>query len=149
MNPRFGEAPDPRRRYIPRPGAYAVIRAGNGILATFQTTPYPEMQLPGGGIDPGESPVMALHREVYEETGFRVMNLRRLGMFHRYTFMPEYEIWAQKQCHVYLADLGRRVSAPTEPGHIAVFLGWDEAMQRLSIDGDRHFLRLARRLVRA
>jgi 8-oxo-dGTP diphosphatase len=56
MNRRFGRPPLAGQRYTPRPGVYAIIDAGDGILATFQEEPWPELQLPGGGIDPGESP---------------------------------------------------------------------------------------------
>lgn len=143
MNRRFGPEPEPGRRYTPRPGVYAVIDAGDGILATFQQEPRPELQLPGGGIDPGEQPLAALYREVREETGYMIHATRRLGMFHRFTYMPEYDVYAQKQCHIYLARLGPRRGEPTEPGHTAVFLHWNEAALRLAISGDRHFLRLA------
>jgi 8-oxo-dGTP diphosphatase len=141
MNRRFGRAPDPGRRYVPRPGVYAIIDAGDGILATFQDEPRPELQLPGGGIDPGESPQAALAREVLEETGYAIHGMRRLGMFHRFTYMPDYDLFAQKQCHVYAARLGLRRSHPTEPGHMAVFLPWQVAADRLAVSGDRHFLR--------
>jgi 8-oxo-dGTP diphosphatase len=140
MNPRFGRQPDARQRYTPRPGAYAIVDAGDGILATFQEQPRPELQLPGGGIDPGESPQVALAREVMEETGYAIHGIRRLGMFHRFTYMPEYDLFAQKQCHVYAARLGPRRSEPTEPGHAAVFLPWDTAVRELAVDGDRHFV---------
>ena len=60
---RFGARPDPDRRYRMRPGAYAILSRGSSVLLTFQHRPEPEFQLPGGGIDPGESPVQALHRE--------------------------------------------------------------------------------------
>ena len=45
---------------------------GDSILATHQAEPVPEFQLPGGGIDRGEHPIAALHREVYEETGWKI-----------------------------------------------------------------------------
>ncbi|HID68661.1 MAG TPA: NUDIX domain-containing protein, partial [Roseibacterium sp.] len=80
MNRRFDNAPEPGRYYPPRPGAYAIIDTGDGLLASFQDRPVPELQLPGGGIDPGEHPIAALHREVMEETGYRIHSLRRLGM---------------------------------------------------------------------
>lgn len=140
MNRRFDSAPEPGRAYPPRPGVYAIIDAGDGILATLQDGDVPELQLPGGGIDPGENSLPALHREVMEETGYRIHSVRRLGMFHRYTYMPDYERYAQKLCHVYTARLGARWSEPTEPGHSAVFLPWDVAVDRLAVAGDRFFV---------
>lgn len=148
MNRRFGKPPQAGQVYTPRPGAYAIIDAGDGILATFQHAPWPELQLPGGGIDPGESPLQALMREVMEETGYRIFGARRLGMFHRYTYMPEYDLHAQKQCHIYAARLGPRHGDPAEPGHDAVFLPWDVAEERLAVSGDRHFV-AALRMLRA
>lgn len=141
MNRRFGDPPQPGIVYRPRPGAYAIIDAGDSLLATFQAEPRAELQLPGGGIDPGESPQSALVREVREETGYSIQGLRRLGMFHRYTFMPEYGYHAQKLCHVYVARLGLRLGDPSEPGHWPVFLPWDSAVDDLAVSGDRHFLR--------
>lgn len=140
MNRRFGQWPELGHSYARRPGIYAIIDTGDGILATLQQDPDPELQLPGGGIDPGEQPLAALHREVMEETGYRIHSLRRLGMFHRYTFMSDYGHHAHKQCHIYAARLGQRWSAPTESGHTAVFLPWDVAQESLSVAGDRHFV---------
>ncbi len=37
--------------------------------------------LPGGAIDPGEEPAEAVVREVYEETGLRVLPERVVGVF--------------------------------------------------------------------
>ena len=48
-------------------------------------------------------------------------------MFHRFTYMPDYDIWAQKLCTIYLAEIGPRLTAPTEPWHQPVFLSWDDA----------------------
>jgi 8-oxo-dGTP diphosphatase len=140
MNRRFGRPPHAGQRYVPRPGVYAIIDAGDGLLATFQEEPRPELQLPGGGVDPGESPLVALSREVMEETGYVIHGIRRLGMFHRFTYMPEYDLFAQKQCHIYAASLGLRRSEPTEAGHSAVFLPWDTAVERLAVSGDRAFV---------
>ncbi|HAW49319.1 MAG TPA: NUDIX hydrolase, partial [Roseovarius sp.] len=66
---RFGESPRPDVAYRLRPGAYAILPHRGRLLVTHQADPLPELQLPGGGIDPGESPVQALYREVFEETG--------------------------------------------------------------------------------
>jgi 8-oxo-dGTP diphosphatase len=140
---RFGEAIVPGQRYRERPGAYAVIRDGKDVLVTEQASPYPEFQLPGGGIDPGEGPLLALQRECYEETGWKIQPLRRLGAFQRYAWMPEYDRWAHKVCHVWLARPVRRIGPPTEPGHTAVWMPVATALVALAGDGDRHFLAAA------
>ena len=138
---RYGEPVDPSRTYVERPGAYAVIRDGDDVLVTEQAAPEREFQLPGGGLDPGESPVRALHRECLEEVGWRIRVLRRIGAYQRFVYMPEYRIWARKVCHIYLARPVLRLGAPSEPGHTAVWMPISAALQLLAIDGDRAFLR--------
>ena len=114
---RFGEAPRADKTYVRRPGVYAVLPRGTDLLLTCQFEPGPEIQLPGGGIDPGESPIPALHREVYEETGWTIAAPRRLGAFRRFTYMPEYDLWAEKLCVIYEARPVRRIGPPTEADH--------------------------------
>lgn len=137
---RFGEPVVAGQKYRIRPGAYAVLRLGRDVLLTYQEEPDPEFQLPGGGIDPGESPIRALHREVYEETGWSISAPRRLGAFRRFAYMPEYDRWAEKVCHVYQARPVRRLGPPKEPGHTAVWTSLDEAARLVGNAGDRHFL---------
>ena len=138
--PRFGEAFDASQRYSHRPGAYAVLWDGRSMLVTFQEEPEPEFQLPGGGIDPGESPIRALHREVLEETGWRISSPRRLGAFRRFVYMPEYDKWAEKLCHIYLARPVLRLSKPLECAHSAIWMSPVDAAQKLGNYGDRAFV---------
>jgi 8-oxo-dGTP diphosphatase len=138
---RFGEPVDPRRTYRDRLGAYAVIRDGNDVLVTEQAAPQREFQLPGGGVDPGEGMLAALHRECLEETGWRIRVLRRLGAFQRYVYMPEYDVWARKVCSIYLARPVVRLGAPSERGHAAVWMPIATAIALIANDGDRAFLR--------
>ena len=137
---RYGEAVRTGQRYRRRPGVYAVLLRGDSLLTTFQAEPLPELQLPGGGIDPGEHPIAALHREVIEETGWKIAIRRRLGAFRRFTYMPEYDLWAEKVCTVYLAHPVLRLGPPTEPGHSAVWLPAPEALRLLGNAGDRAVL---------
>ena len=116
------------------------LARGSNVLLTFQQEPVPEYQLPGGGIDPGESPTEALHREVLEETGWRIAAPRRLGAFRDFTYMPEYDLWAEKICHVYLATPVLRLGPPTEEGHTALWATPDIAADLMDSDGARAFL---------
>jgi 8-oxo-dGTP diphosphatase len=110
------------------------------MLLTHQDAPAPEFQLPGGGVDPGEHPLPALHREVYEETGWTMRLDRRLGAFRRFTYMPEYDLWAEKVCTVYLARPIARLGPPSEAGHTAIWAEPGAALGILANEGDRHFL---------
>lgn len=141
---RFGETPILTQRYTMRPGVYAILPRGDSLLLTHQAEPQPELQLPGGGVDPGESPLRALHREVMEETGWIIARPRRLGAYRRFTFMPEYDLWAEKICTIYLAYPVRRHGPPTENGHTTIWARPDVAATALENSGDRHFVRTLR-----
>ncbi len=137
---RYGSPPVPGVTYTDRPGAYGIIRHGRDILITEQTDPFPEFQLPGGGIDQGENAITALHREAYEETGWSVAIERKLGAFVRFTYMPEYDLCARKICHIYLCTAVLQKSEPLEPGHTAVWMSPSTAAQQVGNPGDRAFI---------
>ncbi len=137
---RYGEPVDPGQTYRERPGAYAVIRDGDDVLVTEQDAETREFQLPGGGLDPEEGALRALHRECLEETGWTIRVLRRIGAYQRFTYMPEYDLWARKVCHIYLARPVLRRGEPSDAEHRAVWMPVSTAIERLSIEGDRAFL---------
>ncbi|SEN11074.1 8-oxo-dGTP diphosphatase [Loktanella fryxellensis] len=138
---RYGDTPETGQRYRLRAGVYAILPRDGALLVTWQGEPHDELQLPGGGIDPHENPLRALHREVFEETGWSIARPRRLGAFRRFTWMPEYKRHAEKLCHVYVAHPVRRLAAPTEPNHTALWVDPGVALDVLANDGDAAFLR--------
>ena len=147
MIPRYGHPPQPRTRHGLRPGAYGLLARDGRLLLTRQATPEPEFQLPGGGIDAGETGLRALHREVFEETGWTIGAARRLGAYRRFAFMPEYGRFAEKLCHVWIARPILRRSAPVEPHHSAHWASPLAAMTLLADPGARAFLARFRHLI--
>ncbi|WP_339768927.1 NUDIX hydrolase [uncultured Pseudosulfitobacter sp.] len=137
---RMGTPPVKGQKYTQRSGAYAILPVPGGVLLTGQQGEWLDIQLPGGGIDPGESPLQTLHREVLEETGWAIAQPLRLGAFRRFVYMPEYDLWAEKLCTVFVARPTRRVADPIEPDHVTLVLPWDQAIDSLGNDGDRMFL---------
>ncbi len=60
---------------LQRVAVYAVVRSVRGVLLaqnSVRTNVAGTWGLAGGGLDPGELPEAALHREIWEETGQRV-----------------------------------------------------------------------------
>lgn len=146
---RYGEPPDPTQRYRNRPGAYAIILGPQGVLLTVESRPgyAVDVALPGGGIDPGESTQPALHREVMEETGWRIAVDRRFTTYQRFCFMPEYDLWARKICHIYACRSVRAHSAPLDPHHTAIWADPDYAAAMISNPADGHVLDAYLRLI--
>lgn len=133
---RYGPSPDPRLVYRERPGAYAVMLVGREMLLAEQNG---DLLLPGGGIEPGESVLQALHREILEETGWRAEPVHRLGAFTRYAWLNEERYWCRKIAHIYLCRPVRRLGPPLEPDHTPVWMDAADAIQALHQDGERVF----------
>ncbi|MDU8910886.1 NUDIX hydrolase [Aestuariicoccus sp. MJ-SS9] len=110
------------------------------MLVTHQERPWSEFQLPGGGVDPGESPLTALYREVFEETGWHIARPRRIGAFRRFTYMPEYDLWAEKLCTIYMAQPIRAHGPAQEDNHLALWMPHERARRELGNPGDRAFV---------
>jgi 8-oxo-dGTP diphosphatase len=78
-----GPTAEDRARVRPRQrvAAYAVVVEQGALLLTLlsdRTGAAGRWTLPGGGVDPGEEPVAAVLREVHEETGQDVDEVRLL-----------------------------------------------------------------------
>lgn len=134
---RYGTAPEPGVVYRDRPGVYCIVREGDQIMVVEQDG---EVMLPGGGIERGENPVQALHREVYEETGWTVAAERRLGVFARYCWLEPYNYWCRKIEHIYLCRPIRRLGPPLETDHTPVFVDTPDALAMLAAEGERVML---------
>jgi 8-oxo-dGTP diphosphatase len=140
---RHGPPPRPGTTYRARRGAYGALLAGGEVLLARQGH---DLLLPGGGIDPGETPLRALHREVREETGWRIGPPRRIGVFARYDWITPEDYFARKVNLVYLARPVRPLGPPSEPDHVPVWMRAADAPDALSVEGEARMLEAALRL---
>jgi 8-oxo-dGTP diphosphatase len=83
---------EPRRQRV---AAYAEIRDEKGRVLLVKSTDEIGGQwfLPGGGIGFGESPLDALHREVFEETGLAIRDAELR------TIVSDVVEWRREQVH--------------------------------------------------
>lgn len=68
------------------------------------------LEIPGGMVDAGEAPAVAAARELYEETGYRAANWRRLG-----AVAPNPAIFSNR-LHIFLAEGAYCAGAPEPEG---------------------------------
>jgi len=130
--PEFGER-IPGQDYRPRPGAYAVIIDERGRLALFRKKD--RYFLPGGGIEPGETPEEALSREVREEIGWSVAIIRKIGEATQFVITKHEKHFAIQGTY-YEARLLQQVGQPEEPGDELVWLPRPEAIALLPRQSD-------------
>lgn len=98
------------------------------------------LEIPGGMVDPGESPIEAARRELREETGYVAEELREIGWVE-----PNPAI-QNNRCYTFLArgDFGAEGPAPDAGEVLRVELHRLSEVPRLIADGDiRHALVVA------
>jgi 8-oxo-dGTP pyrophosphatase MutT (NUDIX family) len=69
------------------------------------------LEIPGGMVDPGESPAQAAARELLEETGFRASSVEPLGALN-----PNPALFGNR-CHTFLARGAVRAADIANSGH--------------------------------
>ncbi len=127
--PEFGSKLD-GISYIDRPGAYAVIENNDHKIAAIQTpTGY---FLAGGGIDPGETEVDALKRELLEEIGYQFQMMIQIGTAVEYIEAAREGKYYQIQSRFYLVQLGSKIGEGIETDHRLVWLSKEDAIKLLT-----------------
>ncbi|MCH2169421.1 NUDIX hydrolase [Myxococcota bacterium] len=90
------------------------------------------LEVPGGMVDPGESPSQAAARELLEETGYRAQQIERLGSVN-----PNPALFGNR-LHCFLATGAKRVAeianGPTE--HTVVELHSPAKLRELTRAGE-------------
>ncbi len=95
----------PKKRNI----AQGLLRHPAGDLLLCELTYKSEWDLPGGVVDPGESPATCVEREVQEELGITVTAGRLLAV----NWLPPWRGW--DDAHLFLFDLGVHEAGELDP----------------------------------
>lgn len=116
--PQFGDRLE-GKVYVDRPAAFG-IAVRDGLIAVVRVAPdgfTPWVDLPGGGIDPGETPVQAVVRELGEETGLQVSAGAVLGQADQHFVDTDGRTFNNRQTFFEVAILGEAPSLKVEDDH--------------------------------
>jgi 8-oxo-dGTP diphosphatase len=136
MSQRQFGAPRPGLAYRDRPAAYGLLEK-DARLAVVRVTlagQAPFYDLPGGGIDDGESEAQALVREFGEETGLSVQAGAPITRGDQYMLSAHDEPFNSRGAFYEAVLSGERPDLKTEDDHELEWLSPHEALVRLRHD---------------
>jgi len=140
--PQFGQ-PDPARSYPDRPAAFVIVESDGRIAlarVTFENGGG-RLDLPGGGLDPGETAQQAAARECGEEVGLRVAIEDEVARADHY-FTNEYDSRVNTRGAFFAARLvSEAPELKIEDDHALEWLTPHEALVQL--DRESHVWALA------
>lgn len=122
------------QEYVRRPSAYALVRNPAGHWATVRT-PY-GCFLPGGGMEPEETPRQTVIREGLEECGFILEPGATTGRAIQLCYSLQERVFFEKICEFMDAELVG-TSDPLEPDHELLWLSVDQALDVLFHESHR------------
>lgn len=126
--PEFGPR-QPGADYVLRPGSYAVI-ADHAARIALVVTPA-GVYLPGGGQEPGESALQALHREALEECGLTLRVVSPIGAADEFVFAEQESQYFCKRCSFYQAEALAQGRA-NESDHTLTWVPCSDAIRKLT-----------------
>lgn len=106
--------------YKKRPGAYAIIVNGTDKIGIVTDNKKDYFYL-GGGIESGESELDALKRELIEESGYTLKNIRKFDEVGSFIYAEEHG-YLEVLAYVYIAELDKKITEPIEKDHIILWI---------------------------
>lgn len=130
--PQFGR-PEPGRSYRDRPAAFGIVEREGRIAVVRVAKPgHPAwIDLPGGALDPGESPEQAVVREYGEETGLKVAAGEAYARADQFFVNTDGEAFNNRATFFLLSLQGEDPALKIEDDHALAWLDPQEALTAL------------------
>lgn len=124
--------------YIKRPGTYAIIINKNDDKIGIVTDGKDYFYL-GGGIEKGETKLEALKRELIEEAGYSIKNIREFEEVGSYIFSDD-KGYLEVIASVYIAEFDERIAEPVEKDHSVLWVKPEEYVDKMFREWQRYIM---------
>ena len=132
--PVFGE-PVGAGPWLVRPSAYALVEGDGARLALVRTRE--GLFLPGGGIEAGETPAMAISREALEECGLVIRPGAWVIRATRFVYSVPDTRHYEKRSVFMDAEVVADGTTPSEPDHELVWIAFASVSDLLTDESHR------------
>ena len=124
--------------YTKRPGAYAIIINKNDSKVGIVTDGRDYFYL-GGGIEKGETELEALRRELIEEAGYSIKNIRKFEEVGSHIFDAT-KGFLEVIANVYIAEFDEKVAKPIEKDHTVLLVDPEEYVSKMYREWQRYIM---------
>ena len=124
--------------YRKRPGAYAIIINKNDDKVGIVTDGADYFYL-GGGIEKGETKIEALQRELIEESGYSIKNIKEFKEVGSHIF-DEDKRYLEVIASVYIAEFDEKVAEPIEKDHTVLWVKPKEYVYKMFREWQRYIM---------
>lgn len=124
-------------QYAKRDGVYAIIERENDNKIAIATDG--DYFFLGGGIEEGETEIEALRRELIEESGYSVKNIKYFDKISSY-YISQRRGALDKIATFYIAEFDEKVTEPIEKNYKIVWINPSEYKDKLYRDYQRYIL---------
>ncbi len=124
--------------YTKRPGAYAIIINKNSDKIGIVTDGRDYFYL-GGGIEKGETKIEALKRELIEESGYSIKNIKEFEEVGSYIFSED-KGYLEVIASVYIAEFDKKIAEPIEKDHTVLWVKPEEYVSKMFREWQKYIM---------
>ena len=125
-------------KYRKRPGAYAIIVNKDNDKIGIVTDGEDYFYL-GGGIENGETKLEALKREMIEEAGYSIKNIREFEEVGSHIFAED-NGYLEIIASVYIAEFDKKIAEPIEKDHKVLWVTPEEYVSKMFREWQRYIM---------
>ncbi len=125
--------------YSKRPGAYVIIERDEDDKIAIATDKSGIYFLLGGGLEKDESIEETLRREIVEETGYSLRNVKLFDKIKSWCYNDKYG-YLNVEATIYIANFDKSIAKPIEEDHEIIWVEPLEYKNKLYYEYQRYIL---------